>query len=205
MAETQEIRDILLWNLTAIGWNSEAPDLVEAMILLASIQVGADEAVIAETLGLPWGHVSAVGMRLREGGIWVDDRVAHAGRWAGMRYRFSARRHGRLGRVSLRAREWRAEVHTCRESKAARDPTQTLMDVLPGAKPSRTSFGGDPIFDWVGSSRAACWPRCQSPRRLPIRADSRTRALPPSRHRSRRSSPTDHRKVVAYKSSSSRP
>jgi hypothetical protein len=72
--------------LVSIGWTSDAPDLVEAMILMASIHVGPNEAVIAQMLGFPSEYVSTVGstvgIRLREGGIWVGDHVAHAGRWA---------------------------------------------------------------------------------------------------------------------------
>jgi hypothetical protein len=81
MAEPHEYREVLLWDLASIGWTSDSPDLVEAMILLASIHFGANEALIAEKLGLPFDYVSAVGTRLRDGGIWVDDQVTHAGRW----------------------------------------------------------------------------------------------------------------------------
>jgi hypothetical protein len=55
----------------------------EAMILLASTQLGADEASIAEKLEFCFDDVAGVGARLRAGGVWVDDRVAHAERWKG--------------------------------------------------------------------------------------------------------------------------
>jgi hypothetical protein len=35
-----------------------------------------------QKLGLPLDHVSTVGTRLKVGGIWIGDHVAHAGRWA---------------------------------------------------------------------------------------------------------------------------
>src|SRR5919106_1042250 len=82
MTEIHEIREILLGNLARIGWTSDAPDLVEAKILMASVHVGANEALIAQTLGLPIGQVATVGARLRAGGIWVEDHAPSAGRWA---------------------------------------------------------------------------------------------------------------------------
>lgn len=45
------------------------------MILLASWEIGPDEAVIAERLGYPLEEVQTVGRRLRMGGIWGEKQV----------------------------------------------------------------------------------------------------------------------------------
>jgi hypothetical protein len=72
--------EMLLRQLAERGLDDH-PVTDEAMILLAATHLGAKEATIAEKLGLGLKYVSAVGARLRAGGIWIDDRVAHAERW----------------------------------------------------------------------------------------------------------------------------
>src|SRR5919198_4221524 len=67
--------EMLLRQLAARGLDDH-PVTDEAMILLAATHLGANEATIAEKLGLGLKYVSAVGARLRAGGIWIDDRVA---------------------------------------------------------------------------------------------------------------------------------
>lgn len=52
-----------------------ATDLRDAMILLASGLLGADEAAIAESLGVPRRCVDRMSARLRLNGVWVGDRL----------------------------------------------------------------------------------------------------------------------------------
>jgi hypothetical protein len=75
-----DYRAILLAHLAPHGLD-DAPVTDEAMILLASGDLEANEAIIAEKLGLCSEFVSVVGRRLRASGIWVGDCVAHIDRW----------------------------------------------------------------------------------------------------------------------------
>jgi hypothetical protein len=74
-------REVLLARLARLGLDEDSYAIDEAMILLASIDVGADEVLISQQLGLSFDYVSGVGTRLRSGGVWIDHRVSHAERW----------------------------------------------------------------------------------------------------------------------------
>ena len=69
MVRDAEHRSLLLGHLAEHGLD-DAPVTDEAMILLASDDFEANEAIIAEKLGLCSEYVSVVGRRLRAGAVW---------------------------------------------------------------------------------------------------------------------------------------
>lgn len=63
------------------GDDETADGFKVAMILLASANVGPDEATIAKVLGYPADFVSVVGKRMRKSGVWTK-RGKIACEWA---------------------------------------------------------------------------------------------------------------------------